>query len=68
MVRVLLYPVTLTHHFIIGLGGTLNCVTLGPCVLNRIVNFLQGQIGNVKLMLMRQQYLVVNDSKDDPNL
>ncbi|XP_066228779.1 syncytin-2 [Saccopteryx leptura] len=31
-------------------------ITIGPCVLNRLTTFLQGQIGAVKLMIMRQHY------------
>ncbi|VTJ58232.1 Hypothetical predicted protein [Marmota monax] len=31
-------------------------LTVGPCLLNRVVSFLQAQIGQVKLMVIRQQY------------
>lgn len=35
-------------------------VTIGPYILNRLVTFLQKQISSVKLMVIRQQYAMLN--------
>ena len=31
-------------------------VTIGPCIINHLMNFVRKQVGNVKLMVLRQQY------------
>lgn len=40
-------------------------LTVGPCLLNRVVSFLQAQIGQVKLMVIRQQYVPLADTECD---
>ncbi|KAG3275190.1 hypothetical protein H1C71_020740 [Ictidomys tridecemlineatus] len=40
-------------------------LTVGPCVLNRIVSFLQAQIGEVKLMVIRQQYASLAETESE---
>lgn len=40
-------------------------VTIGPCILNRLVTFFREQIGNVKLMVIRQQYATLQNYKTD---
>lgn len=40
-------------------------LTVGPCLLNRVVSFLQAQIGQVKFMVIRQQYVPLADTECD---
>lgn len=37
-------------------------LTIGPCILNRVIRFVQERIGDVKLMVIRQQYTALNES------
>lgn len=40
-------------------------VTIGPCILNRLVTFFREQIGNIKLMIIRQQYATLKNAETD---
>lgn len=39
--------------------------TIGPCIINRIISFVRDQIGNVKLMIICQQYEALTNNNSD---
>lgn len=36
--------------------------TVGPCVLNRLIRFIQQRVGDIKLLIIRQQYAAMAES------
>lgn len=37
-------------------------LTIGPCVLNKLIRFIQQKIGDIKLLIIRQQYTALTES------
>ncbi|NXL91595.1 ENV1 protein, partial [Alectura lathami] len=40
-------------------------LTFGPCILNKFMDFVKSRIDTIQLMMLRQQYIVLNKESDN---
>jgi hypothetical protein len=43
-------------------------VTIGPCILNRLVTFIKNRINTVQLLVLRQQYQALHPLENDSSI
>lgn len=39
-------------------------LTIGPCILNRLVTFVRDRVSAVQILMLRQQYRAVGEEND----